>query len=306
MKAGMVAHGGCGRTKPEHRAEKQRALDASAAAAAGILRDGGSALAAVEAAVMVLEDHPLFNAGTGSALTFEGRAEMDASIMADDRRCGAVACIQGVRYPVRVARLVMEKTDHVMLVGEGANRFARLMGEWTDHDSVTPARRERWEEIQRLLRDHRPQALELDELEFWKRMEQYLDLYLEPAEKRHGTVGAVARDQHGHLAAATSTGGIWFKLQGRVGDTPILGAGTWATPEGAVSATGHGEGIIRYGLSRTAVERMTARGAEAALREVVEEARQNGVEVGLIGVDPAGNLGWAFNSEDMLVGHWAE
>jgi beta-aspartyl-peptidase (threonine type) len=218
-----------------------------------------------------------------------------------------VACLKGVKNPIQVARLIMERTDHVMLVSDGAQRFARLNGVPLGHDAVTPARRSRWEEIQGMLRQNRPQALGLDELEFWKSMGHYLDLYLDPAEKSHkGTVGAVARDGQGRLAAATSTGGIWFKLPGRVGDTPILGAGTWATRTGAVSATGHGEGIMRYGLSRTAVERMATVDANTAVRDVVQQARVDGVEVGLIGVDADGNLGWAFNSPQMALASWTE
>lgn len=306
-KAGIVAHGGCGGIKPAEAAEKEAGMARAVAAGRAVLERGGSALDAVEAAVVVLEDHPLFNAGTGSALTFDGTAEMDASVMTDDHRAGAVACLKGVKNPVLVARLVMERTDHVMLVSEGAQRFARLNGIPLGHDAVTPARRKRWEEIQALLHSDRKTALELDELEFWKTMERYLDLYLDADEKAHrGTVGAVARDRQGRLAAATSTGGIWFKLPGRVGDTPIIGAGTWATSQGAVSATGHGEGIMRHGLSRTAVERMDAVGAAQAVREVVEEARASGVEVGLIGVDRHGSVGWAFNSAQMAVASWSE
>ncbi|HEY4000288.1 MAG TPA: isoaspartyl peptidase/L-asparaginase family protein [Candidatus Xenobia bacterium] len=305
-KAALVAHGGCGSIKPEDADEKARGMQAAVKAGALCLQSGESALEAVVAAVAVLEDHPLFNAGTGSALTFDGEAEMDASLMLDDHTCGAVAAVRSVRHPIWLARMVMEKTDHVMLVGEGAMRFARLNEVPVHHHVVTPARRRRWQEIQDLLHHQRDKALAQDELEFWKTMAQYLDLYLTPEEKTHkGTVGAVARDQAGRMAAATSTGGIWFKLPGRVGDTPILGAGTWATDLGAVSATGHGEGIIRYGLSRTAVEAMASKEAQAAVDQVVEQARQDGVELGLIGVDARGGLGWAFNSPQMAHASWS-
>jgi beta-aspartyl-peptidase (threonine type) len=305
--AGIVAHGGCGRIKPEQAAEVQAGMDAAVAAGSAVLQRGASAMDAVVAAVVVLEDHPHFNAGTGSVLNFDGEAEMDASLMQDDHRAGSVACLRGVQNPIQVARLIMDKTDHVMLVADGAQRFARQNGLATNYSAVTPARHKRWRDIQDALRRDRQAALRLDELEFWKTMEHYLDQYLDPLEKTHkGTVGAVALDRQGHLAAATSTGGIWFKLPGRTGDTPILGAGTWATPTGAVSATGHGEGIMRYGLSRTAVQAMATMDAHRAVQQVVEQARLDGIEVGLIGVDAHGRLGWAFNSDQMALASWSD
>jgi isoaspartyl peptidase/L-asparaginase-like protein (Ntn-hydrolase superfamily) len=200
------------------------------------LREGGSALDAVVEAVVVLEDHPLFNAGRGSALTSKGRVEMDASVMdGATRAAGGVACVHTVRNPVRLARLVLEQTPHVLLAGPGAEAFARAQAvprveqDWL----VVPAQRERLR-----LKRRRARA----------KAGTFLETSRSP--RGHGTVGAVARDAAGHLAAATSTGGIVNQRPGRVGDSPLAGAGTWADDAScAVSATGHGEALIRVAFA---------------------------------------------------------
>jgi isoaspartyl peptidase/L-asparaginase-like protein (Ntn-hydrolase superfamily) len=224
----VAVHGGAGALErggpsPAEEAEARRALGEALSVAMTCLREGGAALDAVVEAVAVLEDHPLFNAGRGSALTAKGRVEMDASVMdGATRAAGGVACVRTVRSPVRLARLVLERTPHVLLVGAGAEAFARAQGlprvdpAWF----VVPEQRERLRRARRRARRSEPPG--------------------------HGTVGAVARDSAGHLAAATSTGGLVNQLPGRVGDSPIPGAGTWADDAScAVSATGAGEALIR-------------------------------------------------------------
>lgn len=240
-----------------------------------ILEAGGSALDAVEAAVVVLEDDPRLNAGTGSRLNLEGVAEMDAALMASDHRCGGVAAITRVRNPIRVARKVLE-SPHVLLVGEGATAFARRQG-FPDYDPITPRARELLHEALRQFRDG---ELPPWQASLWKGY--------------HGdTVGAVAQDVKGTYAVASSTGGVSLKLPGRVGDTPLVGCGLYAGPEGAVAATGVGEEIIRRVLSKDVYDRMASGedprdACAAALRPFPSE-----VTVGLVAMGPRG---WAATS----------
>ncbi len=286
----VLVHGGCGRRPREIPAGRDEAL---AAAARDALR-GRSALDIVERAVRALEDCPLFNAGTGSVLNLEGACEMDAALMTGDLRAGAVGGIRGVRNPIRVARTVLEKSDHHFLVGEGATRFARIAG-FPRHDPRTPERRRRWRELLSRARQGKGAR-------YFPRLSRWIDRYLPPAERGgHSTVGAVAVDRRGGIAAATSTGGIWLKLPGRVGDTPLLGSGTWADAHGAVSATGHGEGIVRLGLARLACGLMARMPAQRAVDRAVALARRAGVEAGLIAVDARGRLGSAHNAPWMPV-----
>ncbi len=237
-----------------------------------VLEGGASALDAVEAAVALLEDDPRLNAGTGGRLNLEGVAEMDAALMASDQRCGAVAAITRVRNPIRVARKVLE-SPHVLLVGQGATAFARREG-FPDYDPVTPRAREL---LQEALRQLRAGELPPWQAGHWKGY--HLD-----------TVGAVAQDAKGAYAAAGSTGGVSLKLPGRVGDTPLVGCGLYAGPEGAVTATGVGEEIIRRVLSKEVYDRIAAgedphEVCPAALRPFPID-----VTVGLIAV---GRRGWA-------------
>lgn len=281
----IIVHGGAGPRSPEGvnsgAPDDPRLEGARRACAAGaaVLDRGGSALDAVEVAVRALEDDPLFNAGTGSTLTSAGDVELDASIMdGASLRCGAVAVVKDVKNPVALARAVMERTEHVMLAGPAASAFAREAG-FPLHPNellVTPAQRERWEAARR-----------------------------GAASSRTGTVGAVARDVHGHLAAATSTGGMAMKLPGRVGDTPLVGCGTYADDElAAVSCTGHGERIIPLTLARHVADLVGAgRPAMEAAREgIALLGRRTQGTGGLIVVAPGGELGWAFNTPAMT---WA-
>jgi len=232
--------------------------------------------------VVVLEDDPLFNAGTGSALNIDGVAEMDAGVMVGQGLCsGNVACLQRVKNPILVARKVMEETDHVLLAGEGALRFARAMG-FADHDPITPQRLADWQK-------RRTEGV---------RLPRILDHYPELAK---GTVGAVARDAGGGLAAATSTGGLTLKLAGRVGDTPLPGAGNYATPYAAASATGRGELMMCFLATRAVCDRIAAgRSAQQAVDEVVAEmAASLGPDVGIIALDGAGGIGVAHATPHM-------
>ena len=229
-----------------------------------VLVEGGSALDAVCATVVILEDNPIFNAGTGAVLNLDGFCELDACVMESaGKRVGAVAALQRVRNPILVARKVMEETSHVMLAGEGAQRFARAMG-FGDHDPVTAARLADWK----------------DKLGKRKGEREYAG----------GTVGAAAVDARGVLAAATSTGGVTLKLVGRVGDSPVPGAGNYASPFVAASATGTGEYVLRS-LTTRAISEAVERGAtlEQAMEAAMDQlGRDFDADVGVIAIDRAG------------------
>ena len=263
----------------------QRALDAGGT----ILAEGGSALDAVEAAVRVLEDEPLFNAGRGSVFTAAGTQELDAAIMDGmTRRAGAIAGVTATQNPVSLARAVMEQSPHVMLVGSGADAFARETGQ----PQVDPAwfrTEERWRQLQEL-QAHAASGAAFD------------------ANLKYGTVGAVARDRAGHLAAATSTGGLTGKRPGRVGDSPIIGAGTYADDRaGAVSATGSGEFYIRAGVAHEICARMRflGEGPRPAANAVQIETRALGGEGGVIVIAADGTSAWSFNTPGMYRGRAA-
>jgi beta-aspartyl-peptidase (threonine type) len=263
LRYAIVAHGGCGRWTPTDTAAALAGVRAAVVAGRAVLAGGGTALDAVCAAVVALEDDPLFNAGTGSVLNRDGAVEMDASVMTGrDLRAGGVAAIARVRNPVLVARRVMEATPHVLLAGPAATAFARAHG-FADYDPVTRTS----------LRRFRLQA----------------------AARAPGTVGAVALDAAGTLAAATSTGGVSLKLPGRVGDSPIPGAGNYATARAAASATGNGELMMRT-LAAKAVCDLVAAGrtarmaATAAVRALPAQAGESG---GMIALDARGRIGVA-------------
>ncbi|HET9699779.1 MAG TPA: isoaspartyl peptidase/L-asparaginase [Burkholderiales bacterium] len=279
----LVVHGGAGNWDARDHEAALAGTSAALRAGLTVLGRGGSALDAVIAAVVVLEDHPLFNAGTGAALNLAGEAEMDACVMeGTGRRAGAVAAIRGVKNPVLVARRVMEASAHVLIVGEGALQFAREMG-FPPHDPVTESRR----------RDYRSRMAERAEAGSPTRLAL-------PPLPGPGTVGAVALDCRGARAAATSTGGLSLKLPGRVGDTPIPGAGTYATAEAAASATGHGETIMRLLLTRAACDAV-ARGKSPgiAASRAVAAPGPNGGGTGIIVVDAIGRIGIAHDTPAM-------
>lgn len=273
----VLVHGGAGtRSAPDLQSE-QAGCALAAEAAAELLRSGGHALDAVQRAVEVLEDDPRFNAGTGGALTEQGQLELDASIMdGHDLRAGAVCCLPPYQHPIAVARAVLEDGRHVLYASAGADDFAHAAGFMRADPArmITDAARE---QLARVLLARTP---------------------------AHGgnTVGAVARDVHGHLAAATSTGGITGKRSGRVGDSPILGAGTYADDaRGAASATGQGEGILRVTLCSRAIASLGAGlGAAAAASEALAVlATRVGTQAGIIVVAPNGELGLARSTASM-------
>jgi beta-aspartyl-peptidase (threonine type) len=289
----LAIHGGAGTLRrgamSAARAERyHEGLRRALAAGRDILAAGGSALDAVTAAVVALEDDPLFNAGRGAVFTSAGTQEMDAAVMdGRDRSAGAVAGIFGPKNPVLAARAVMEHSPHVLLVGDGALALCREVGlaladaEYFFTDS-------RWRALQETLARQRRGVAEDDEA------------------RRHGTVGAVARDRVGNLAAATSTGGTTGKLPGRVGDTPVIGAGTWADNRScAVSATGHGEAFIRVAAAHEIAARLIHRGATlaAAAGAVVAELGQAGGSGGLVAIDHTGELALPFNCTGMYRGY---
>ncbi len=286
----LALHGGAGTLRRAAMTREQEAafhagLMAALNAGRVVLQDGGTALDAVTASVMALEDDPLFNAGRGAVLTSAGTQEMDAAIMdGTDRRAGAVAGICGPRNPILAARAVMEKTEHVLLIGAGAEAFCRDTGlEFMPPDYfVTKARQQ---SLARELERRASGAADDGD-----------------AARKHGTVGAVALDSFGHLAAATSTGGMTAKLPGRVGDSPVIGAGTFADDATcAVSATGHGEYFIRYAVAHEISARM--RWAKQSLKKasegVIAELAPLGGSGGLIAVDRTGAISLPFNSEGM-------
>ena len=277
MPIALIAHGGAGKWRPGSESDAVEGLREAVARGRSVLRAGGSALDAVCATVVALEDNPNYNAGTGAVLNFDGFCELDASVMESrESRVGAVAALQRVKNPILVARKVMEETDHVMLAGEGAQRFARIMG-FGDHDPITPERRADWEQKRKDI----DKALGLRTRRFLKDHPEYAG----------GTVGAAAVDARGVLAAATSTGGVTLKMVGRVGDSPVPGAGNYASEHVAASATGTGEFVLRT-LATRAISESVERGATLAeaLQAMLDQlGRQFDADVGFIAVDRAGH-----------------
>ena len=292
----LVIHGGAGvierdAMSPEDesaiRTDLNRALDAGNA----VLAQGGAALDAVQAVIQVLEDSPRFNAGKGAVFNAQGKHELDASIMeGHTRRAGAVAGVMTVRHPIQLARAVMEHSAHVMLAGKGAEAFAdtrpeieRVRNHWFDTDVR-----------------HR-------QLEKAQAAEQAQASTGAPAMPGgyFGTVGAVALDAHGHIAAATSTGGMTNKRWGRIGDSPVIGAGTWADDRCGVSGTGWGEFYIRYAVAHDICARVAYRGdtlATAANEVVNRIVPAAGGDGGAIALDADGNIAMPFNTSGMYRG----
>lgn len=303
----LIAHGGAGGRGPAaERPGRRRGLVAAVECGAEILRGGGSAADAVVATVAALEDAPLFNAGYGSVLNSQGKVEMDAGLMValpvdavedlsgnrmrhgqaaarrlgEKRvRAGAVAAVSRVRNPILLARIVMERTPHLLMVGAGAERLARgsEVRRCRSEDLISARARERWQALV-----ESATARDADEAD------------------THGTVGAVAVDIHGELAAATSTGGITGKLPGRVGDSAIVGAGVFANARGAASATGSGEAIMKVSLCHEAVMLLGRMPPRTAAQSVIASlARETGGQAGVILVDRNGRVGYAHNTRMM-------
>ena len=279
----MIVHGGAGAWRPGSDDDAIKGTTAAVAAGRKILEAGGSALDAACAAAVVLENNPIFNAGTGAVLNFDGFVELDACVMLSDKnQIGSVSGLQRVKNPILVARQVMEVTDHVMLTGEGAQRFARVMGH-ADHDPITPERRADWQDKKSKLQI----AVGADGKGAMK-IRHFLKSHPEYA---GGTIGAVALDAHGVLCACTSTGGVTMKMVGRVGDTPLPGCGTYASKLAASSATGTGEYVIRSLACRQISDNVEkGMSLKAAIDAVLDGlGRDFDADVGFIGIDISGN-----------------
>jgi beta-aspartyl-peptidase (threonine type) len=302
-KIALAVHGGAGTIlKSKMTVELERAykeaLCLSLRKGYELLNAGGSSLDAVEIAVRELEDCPLYNAGKGSVFTAEGKNELDASIMwGKDLSAGAVAEVSCIKNPIVAARAVMEKSDHVMLVGRGAEEFARLHGlEIVEPDYFFT--KERWDALQKI-REEDPSRTELDHGSGKATLKKL-------KEEKFGTVGAVALDVSGNLAAATSTGGMTNKKWGRVGDSPIIGAGTYANHLCAVSCTGWGEYFLRLCVAKTVADLMEYKGyslLKATNEVILKKLPQLGGDGGLAAVDHKGNVALPFNTEGMYRGY---
>jgi len=278
----IVVHGGAWDIPDTQVDENIKGVEAAVREGWKILKTGGSALDAVVAAVNSMEDNPIFDAGIGSVLTTDGTVEMDALIMdGETLNAGAVAGLRDVRYPIRLAQRVMEDTPHVLMIGEGANRLADEF------------------KVERITQE------ELVTMDARKGLEEWLKDKEFGGTFGHETVGAVALDKDGNLAAATSTGGVTGKRVGRVGDVPIIGSGGYADNRvGAVSTTGHGESILKVNLSKLVLNYVEAGmsvqvAAEKALGYMAVRVNGNG---GLIAVDKDGNIGHSFTTNRMV---WA-
>lgn len=294
-KFALVVHGGAGTIERDKMtAEKEReyrsGLEKALRAGCAVLKTGGSSLDATEAAVRVLEDDPHFNAGKGAVFTSAGTNELDAAIMdGKTLKAGTVAVLSHIKNPVELARLVMDKSPHVMLGGQGAEKFAAENGIWLV-DQKYFFTQERWDALQKV------KAAEKNRHAMMMITDQ----------DRHGTVGAVALDQNGNLAAATSTGGTTNKRPGRVGDSPIIGSGTYANNATcAVSATGEGEYFIRATVAHDISALMEYRGMKLsdAAQTVLDKVAKLGGTGGLIAVDREGNITLPFNTSGMYRGH---
>lgn len=304
----LVIHGGAGtitrkNMSPEMEKAYTAVLDQALQTGYTILKNGGTSLDAVTATIQVMEESPLFNAGKGAVFTHEGKNELDASIMEGKTlKAGAIAGVTTIKSPIAAARAVMEQSEHVMLTGKGAEEFAKLRG----LEIVDPSyfyTEKRWEGLQRALKAEKSQ---LDHNEEPAKPRKSSSLIFDEG-KKFGTVGCVALDQYGNLAAGTSTGGMTNKRWNRVGDAPIIGAGTYANNETcAISATGHGEYFIRSVVAHDISALMAYKGlslAAASDEVVMKKLVKMGGEGGLVAVDKDGNVSMPFNSEGMYRGY---
>jgi beta-aspartyl-peptidase (threonine type) len=297
----IVIHGGAGTIKREQLTpEQEQAIkhDLQAALDTGfaVLKKGGDSTQAIIAAIKVMENSPHFNAGKGAVYTKPGKHELDASIMrGSDLQAGAVAGVSYTKNPILAAEQVMLNSPHVMLAGSGADTFSKLKGlEQVDNDYFdTDARYKAWQEV-----DTKTKAKQKEQAS----AEDVLD-----AEFKFGTVGAVAIDQDGNIAAGTSTGGMTYKAWGRIGDSPVIGAGTYADNRSCgISATGHGEFFIRYAVAHDICARARYQGKslqQAADEVIMQELKSVGGSGGIIGMDPAGKPVMVFNTPGMYRGY---
>ena len=284
----LVIHGGAGVMDKNKMSQKIQneyivALNKVLRVGDSVLANGGTCLDAIEKTIVILEDSPLFNAGKGAVFTHEGLVELDASVMEGKTlKAGAIAGVRDIKNPIRVARTVMEKSEHVLLTGTGASQFAREQGFHPVENSYfyTEKRLKSLQELQKKEREA-------------------------TTNDKHGTVGCVALDSYGNIAAGTSTGGMMNKKYGRVGDSPIIGAGTYANNEtGAFSCTGHGEYYIRLGFSRdiSALMEYKKLSLQEACQEEIRKLTEMGGTGGVIGIDRKGNIAMEFNTSGMFRG----
>lgn len=304
----IVVHGGAGviersSMKPEAEAAYRASITQATEAGAKVLAQGGTSVDAVEVAIQILEDDPLFNAGRGAVFTADGKIELDAAIMdGSNLKAGAVAGVTHTRHPISLARAVMEKSPHVMLIGAGADAFAAQAGlEQVDPSFFFTERR--WQSLVRQLQKEGrpiparpagappPPRVPVAEIDA-------------PGAHKYGTVGVVALDKQGNIAAGTSTGGTQAKQWGRVGDSPIIGAGTYASNQScAVSATGTGEYFIRLGVAREVCNLVYFKGMplqQAADQVIHKELDALHGDGGVIAITPDGQLAWSFNTPGMF------
>ncbi|MBS4015322.1 MAG: isoaspartyl peptidase/L-asparaginase [Candidatus Latescibacteria bacterium] len=276
----IIIHGGAGRIKnaAAHRRGIKKALQIGWA----ILNQGGKALDAVCEAVKYMEDSTIFNCGSGATLTLDGTVELDASVMIGQGEYGAVGAIKQVKNPILVARQVMEKTDHLLLVGPGAQKFSRRRG-FKKYEKILEVQKRRLARFKKR-----------GNSAYFPKLNNYLKL---------GTVGAVALDNDNQIAVANSTGGILGKMPGRVGDTPIFGAGVYATKNSGVAATGHGEEIIRLFLAKYVADLTDGLPAQKAVSKGIAMAKEKNVLCGVIGLDRKGNVGYGFTTKSMSWGY---
>lgn len=295
----IVIHGGAGtieRSSMDEATEKayHEALNQALDAGEDILKNGGKSIDAVVAAIKVMEDSPLFNAGKGAVFTNDGKNELDASIMTGDTQmAGAAGSITTIKNPITLARAIMERSEHVMMIGKGAEQFAANCG----LEIVLPSyfyTERRWNSLQQILQEDESKTQLSED---------------EKGNKKHGTVGCVALDKYGNIVAGTSTGGMTNKKFNRIGDAPIIGAGTYADNNTCgVSCTGHGEYFIRYTVARDIAALMEYKGLtlSAACDTIINKKMvEKGGEGGLIAIDKDGNIEMPFNSAGMYRG-WAK
>ncbi|WKN45969.1 isoaspartyl peptidase/L-asparaginase family protein [Tunicatimonas pelagia] len=308
-KVAIAIHGGAGtilreNMTKEREAEYRAKLDEALKAGYEILEAGGTSLDAVVAAIQIMEESPLFNAGKGAVFTNDGKNELDAAIMdGKTRNAGTVAGISTVKSPVAAARLVMENSPHVMMIGAGAEQFAREQGLETVDPSYFYTDR-RFEQLEKIRNTENSQLDHDGDEKSEDKKQGYLDKHF--PDRKFGTVGAVALDQDGNIAAATSTGGMTNKRYGRVGDVPIIGAGTYAdNATAAISATGHGEYFIRSVVAHdiAAIIKYQNKSVQEAANTVVKDKLvEMGGGGGVIAIDGKGNIAMPFNTKGMYRG----
>ena len=297
----LIIHGGAGTiTKENMSAEKEKVyrekLTEALKAGFAEIQKGKSSVDAVAASIVIMEDSPLFNAGKGAVFTADGKNELDASIMfGKDKSAGAVAGIQTIKNPIKAAIAVMQKSEHVMLSGNGAEKFAKEQG----LEIVNPEyfwTKDRWDGLQKL---KQKEALKNSQKTSQNKLPESYEI-----DKKFGTVGAVALDKNGNISAGTSTGGMTNKKWNRIGDSPIIGAGTYANSQVGISGTGWGEFFIRSTAARTVSAKMEYQNKDikTATQETIDEIGKMGGDGGLIALDKDGNIAMPFNTAGMYRG----